>query len=362
LIDKLEFVHQIFPNLSTFSAVTTIFSWHINKAGNKEDGNMKKLGIRITALLFLIVITLPQTADAARLLIPGGQVIGMALEDDSVCVTGFDDTLGAAAKSAGLQVGDQILMVDQTPVKCPEDIRTALSKNDGTVVLAVRRGKSERQIKFCPAATKNGPKLGLYLKQGVTGIGTVTWYDPQNGKFGALGHGVNTPAGTLLKLKKGSVYEAQVLSVKKGCIGDPGQLMGAVTSGKLSGSISQNASQGVFGIMEKRSSLEPMPTAQIADIHEGSAKILSTVNGSSPREYSVEILKIYPNADRAGRNMLLKVTDPVLLATTGGIVQGMSGSPIIQDGKLVGAVTHVLVNDPTTGYGIFIENMLDAAA
>ena len=323
---------------------------------------MKKLGIQITALFFLFVLTLPQKAEAARLLIPGGQVIGMALEDQSVTVAGFDETLGAPAKSAGLQVGDQILKIGKTAVRCPEDVRAALSKSDGKVAVTVRRGQRERRLEFCPKATEKGPKLGVFLKQGVTGIGTVTWYDPDSNTFGALGHGVNTGTGKLLQLERGSVYDARVFSVKKGRIGDPGQLMGAVTDGKALGMISKNTVQGVFGKLEKRSRLEPMPAAEASQIREGCAKILSTVGGDTPREYSVEILKIYPNADHTGRNMLLKVTDPELLATTGGIVQGMSGSPIIQDGKLVGAVTHVLVNDPTTGYGIFIENMLDAAA
>ena len=323
---------------------------------------MKKLGIKITAFLMLLTLTLPQQVAASRLLIPGGQVIGMTLEDDTVSVAGFDEELGSAAKAAGLQAGDQIIKIGKKQICCPQDVRVALKESDGSVVLTVRRGKSERQVKFCPAATENGPKLGVFLKQGVTGIGTVTWYDPQSGAFGALGHGVNTPAGKLLKLEKGNVYEAAVLSVKKGRIGDPGQLVGAVTGGEALGSLSKNTVRGVFGSMEKKSCLEPMPTAENSQIREGKAQILSTVAGETPREYSVEILKIYPNPDQAGRNMLLKVTDPELLATTGGIVQGMSGSPIIQDGKLVGAVTHVLVNDPTTGYGIFIENMLEAAA
>ena len=323
---------------------------------------MKKMGMNIAAFLLLIGLVIPQWADAARLLIPGGQVIGMALEDDSVTVAGFDEKLGQAAKAAGLQIGDQILKIDKTPVHCREDVRSALSESNGTVSLTVRRGKAQRQLTFCPKATAQGPKLGVLLKQGVTGIGTVTFYDPDNGSFGALGHGVNTPAGKLLKLEKGAVYSAQVYSVKKGKIGDPGQLMGALTDSTQLGTLKQNTVQGVFGKLEKQSYLEPMPAAEASQIREGEAKILSTVDGTSPREYSVEIVKIYPNADRSGRNMLLKVTDPALLETTGGIVQGMSGSPIIQDGKLIGAVTHVLVNDPTMGYGIFIENMLDAAA
>ena len=146
---------------------------------------MKKLGIKITAFLMLLTLTLPQQVAASRLLIPGGQVIGMTLEDDSVSVAGFDETLGAAAKTAGLQVGDQIVKIGKKQICCPQDVRAALKESDGTVVLTVRRGKSERQVKFCPAATEDGPKLGVFLKQGVTGIGTVTWYDPQSGAFGA---------------------------------------------------------------------------------------------------------------------------------------------------------------------------------
>jgi stage IV sporulation protein B len=152
-----------------------------------------------------------------------------------------------------------------------------------------------------------------------------------------------------------------VLSVRRGKAGQPGQLMGALSASNPLGTLGENTPMGVFGTCGGWKG-QPMPTAEASQIHTGAATILSTVNGETPQEYSVEILKIYANSDKMGRNLLLKVTDPRLLQTTGGIVQGMSGSPIIQDGKLVGAVTHVLVNDPTTGYGIFIENMLDAAA
>jgi stage IV sporulation protein B len=152
------------------------------------------------------------------------------------------------------------------------------------------------------------------------------------------------------------------LSVKRGKCGDPGQLRGTVNAGKALGTVEKNAPQGVFGTLNTGWNGDALETAQRTQVHTGAATIRSTVTGDTPQEYSVEILKIYPGNRPEGRNMLLKITDPTLLNTTGGIVQGMSGSPIIQDGKLIGAVTHVLVNDPTTGYGIFIENMLDAAA
>ena len=204
--------------------------------------------------------------------------------------------------------------------------------------------------------------MGVYLKQGITGVGTVTWYDPESGNFGALGHGVNDPDGKLIAMEQGEVYQATVLSVKTGKSGTPGQLMSAVTGTGVIGNLSKNTVQGVFGNAQLSGNEEMLPVGQKEDVHTGSATIRSTVAGNQVQEYSVEVLKVYPNSGPTGRNMLLKVTDPDLLAATGGIVQGMSGSPIIQDGKLVGAVTHVLVNDPTTGYGIFIENMLDAVA
>ena len=322
---------------------------------------MKKLAFT-AAFLFLFIGALPQSAQAARLLVPGGQVIGMNLQDHSVTVTAFHEELGAAAKKAGLKQGDRIIKIDDNPVTSAGQIRQILEKSDGDVELSVARGKSTKSIRFSPAATKDGPKLGVYLKEGITGIGTVTWYDPQADAFGALGHGVNTPGGDLADMESGAVYDATVMAIRKGQRGKPGQLMGALTGTEPTGELCKNTSRGVFGNMESSTKTEPLPIAQADDIRTGPATIRSTIESSCPQEYSVEILKIYPERTDSGRNMLLKVTDPELLATTGGIVQGMSGSPIIQDGKLVGAVTHVLVNDPTTGYGIFIENMLDAAA
>ena len=204
--------------------------------------------------------------------------------------------------------------------------------------------------------------MGLTLRRGLTGIGTVTWYDPESGSFGALGHGVSTADGKLMPMTCGTACKAKVLSVTPGQQGKPGQLQGAPDDTTPIATLTKNTQQGVFGTATIPFPGTPTETAPSEEIHPGPAKILSTVTGTTTKEYDVEILKIYAANRNPQRNLLLKITDPKLLQTTGGIVQGMSGSPIIQDGKLVGAVTHVLVNDPTTGYGIFIENMLDAAA
>ena len=314
------------------------------------------------AATFACIILLSPTAFAARELVPVGEVIGIELADGSVTIAALDDELGKPAQAAGLQPGDTIVSMDGKKVTCAQDVRRALQRSNGMVTITVVRDDKEKELTLTPSITPDGPKMGVYLKQGVTGVGTVTWYDPDTGSFGALGHGVNTQDGKLLTMDTGNAYFASVQSVKKGTVGEPGQLMGAMTDPAPLGQITSNTHQGIFGKTQAGWNADTLPVATKQQIKTGPATIRSTVAGNQVQEYSVEILKIYPNSDSSGRNMLLKVTDPALLSATGGIVQGMSGSPIIQDGKLVGAVTHVLVNDPTTGYGIFIENMLDAAA
>ena len=297
---------------------------------------------------------------AADCLIPVGRVIGLELHNDIVTVAAYDDTL-TAAREAGIQIGDEILEIDDVVIDSAEDVRQALNHSDGAVDLLISRDGKECQLSLEPAVTSSGPKLGVYLRQGITGIGTVTYYDPDTETFGTLGHAVSDGKGAPLEMTRGSAYPAAVVSVQKGKAGQPGQLKGALRSEQLLGTLSGNTDRGVFGTAASAWEGEAIPVASYSEIQTGPAAIRSTVDESGPRDYSVEILKIYPQSRSDGRNLLIKVTDPDLLQTTGGIVQGMSGSPIIQDGKLVGAVTHVLVNQPDTGYGIFIENMLDAA-
>ena len=318
---------------------------------------MKRMlrGIVLTAVL---IFGLPLNAHAARLLVPVGEVIGLQLQDGTVTVAAFDDVLGAGAKAAGLRIGDEILNVEGAAVHSAADVKAALERCADTAEVTVRRGGKHHSLRLPALATAEGRKLGIYLRQGVAGIGTVTWYDPATNVFGTLGHGVNCRSG-LLQLKEGSAYTARVQGVVRGKSGDPGQLRGE--AGAVCGQLLRNTPQGVFGINPGGWPGEPLPVAAFSEVKTGSAHIRSTVGDMGVREYSVEILKIYPQDRPDGRHFLLRVTDPALLETTGGIIQGMSGSPIIQDGKIVGAVTHVLVNDPTRGYGIFIENMLDAA-
>ena len=313
---------------------------------------MKRIFRAVSAAVLLIGF-LPLTARAEQLLIPVGRVIGIQLQSGSVTVAAFDDAYGSSAREAGLRIGDEILKIDDHIVTSSRDVRSALDGSGSAVLLTVRRNGRISTIPLEPVCSEGARRLGVYLRQGIAGIGTVTWYDPETGTFGTLGHGVSDGKGNLVKMTVGQAYEADILSVAKGKCGDPGQLKGSADAGEIFGVLTRNTPHGVFGLTQKGWTGTAIPTADYAEIKSGAAVIRSTGDDRGPREYSVEILKIDPEGRSGCGNRLLNAT--------GGIVQGMSGSPIIQDGKLVGAVTHVLVNDPTMGYGIYIENMLEAA-
>ena len=313
----------------------------------------------------LMCLALPVRA-AGRELVAGGQTVGIKLFSDGVVVIGLaqvETERGAASPgtACGLQVGDVIDSVDGKAVESSEQF-AAMLQQGGTLDLYVQRGDQSLTIAATPAMGRDGTyRLGAWVRDSMAGIGTVTYYDPVTGAFGALGHGItDTDTGLLIPLGDGAVMESVVKAVKKGRAGDPGELRGQFNLQEDLGTLAANTGQGVFGVMDRLAVKGTvLPTAAWEDVKEGAAVIRANVMGDSVEEYEVRILR---RLDRAGeQNMLVEVTDPRLLETTGGIVQGMSGSPIIQDGKLVGAVTHVLVNDPTRGYGIFIENMLEAA-
>ena len=315
---------------------------------------MKKQANRlILAVCAAIILTISAQA-APKMLVPGGYAVGISLDTKGVVVTGFEE--GSAAKEAGIKKGDLILAVDGEQIDTAAALKE-LVKNDDLVLTVLRDG-IETEFSVQP---KTG-KIGAYVRDHMAGIGTLTYYDPETNAFGALGHGVNDGSScVLIPMEKGSLVETSVTEVKKGKSGTPGELKGKLEPDHVLGNVERNCAYGLFGSMTSPVGTEAIPMAAPDEIKTGKATILSTVSDQQIKEYDVQILRLYPQANDTGRNLLLKVTDKDLLDVTGGIVQGMSGSPIIQDGKLVGAVTHVLVNDPTRGYGIFIENMLDAA-
>ena len=300
-------------------------------------------------------------------LYPGGMPFGVRFMTDGVTVVGFSDIDVDGKKvnpalTAGVKRGDVILQVDGVPLENAADLTERIENGKGdTVTLLCRRGKKEVEIRVTPifCAEENRYKTGIWVRDSGAGIGTVTFLLPESGAFAGLGHGIcDAENGEPIPIRRGSISDVTISSVVKGTPGDPGELKGYFNPGKV-GSLLGNSSYGVWGVYSDLPDLscEPMSVAQKDEVREGDATILCTLADNVTREYAVRLSSVDPGANGA-KCFTVKVTDPRLLAETGGIVQGMSGSPVLQNGKLVGAVTHVLVNDPTTGYGIFLENML----
>lgn len=300
---------------------------------------------------------------SARMLVPVGHTVGIKLFARGVLVVKLPEG-DTPARDCGLQTGDVIVECGGVRVDSTEQFRALLQENqDASTDLQVRREGQSVTLSVAPQRNDQGDyAIGAWIRDSMAGIGTVTFYDPETGAFGALGHGItDTDTALLMPFASGSVLPSTVKAVKAGTVGEAGELRGDFDLTSELGQLSANTNAGIFGTLAAGAMedlAEPMPVADPEQVHPGPATILANVQGDSVEAYDIEILKVLDSQD--GRDLLLSVTDPDLLAITGGIVQGMSGSPILQDGTFVGAVTHVLLNDPTKGYGIFLETMLSA--
>lgn len=302
-----------------------------------------------------------------------GSPVGIYMETDGVLIIDSGEIRNAEGILQSpaehiVQPGDYIRKVDGEVLESKKQLIKMVSENQGTPMeMEVMRNNERIKISLTPVQTEDGSyKLGLWVRDNIQGIGTLTYID-ESGRFGALGHGISdVDTGEQLNIEQGELYDARILSVQKGTSGSPGELRGIIDYQdylKL-GEICKNTANGITGRLHtgKGAALhrEAYEITLKQDLQTGPAHILSDV-GDGVKEYDIEIVKIDRNAKDSNKSFVIQVTDPELLSKTGGIVQGMSGSPIIQNGKLAGAVTHVLVNDPARGYGIFIENMLEAA-
>ncbi|MBQ3054757.1 MAG: SpoIVB peptidase [Oscillospiraceae bacterium] len=320
--------------------------------------------------LWILILAMLAVPAFAKDLVPIGHTTGIKIFCDGVMVVrcvpiNTENGQNAPAKDAGIQPGDVVMRVGEIPVRTNEELQAAIKSGD-PVTLTVRRAGKEEMVSVTPICDETGAyRIGLWVRDSMAGIGTVTYYDPETGAFGALGHGIcDTDTNGLIPMKSGSVMQSQVREVRKGEVGTPGELVGDYDLKHDCGVLNSNTEHGIFGRFTENVDFlsgVAIPVAEKNEIKVGPATILSNIQGNDVRKYQIEITQVFAKNEENGKSMMIKITDPELLAQTGGIVQGMSGSPIIQDGKLVGAVTHVLVNDPTRGYGIFIENMLDAA-
>lgn len=347
------------------------YTIHIAASGTMEANEEYNAEVKLFG--FIPIKNVEIDVLPAAEVIPGGKTVGIKLFTRGLMCVGTEKLSGEngqnvdALKDADIKNADMILRANGAELHTVEQFGEIVSESNGEpLTLLVERGGEQTEKKLTPVKTKDGYKLGLWVRDSTAGIGTVTFVDKNTKLYGALGHPItDVDTGALMPVEQGSISDTKIVDVKKGKRGEPGELCGLFDqSGSGKGVIVKNTARGIFGILESGydagMSQEAVSVASKAQIHTGKAEIYSNVENNRVEKFEVEIVKIMKHAVD-DKNMVVHVTDQRLLDKTGGIVQGMSGSPILQDGKIVGAVTHVFVNDPTRGYGIFIENMLAEA-
>lgn len=320
---------------------------------------------QITALKVIPVKDITVNVTKRRYVGLGGDVFGIKLYTKGIIVVSIDSVTTASgsrdpAVSAGLKCGDVITHINGKTAMNSSQMTDAVELSQGkTLRLSVERNGEMLELSLKPEMSVNGSyKAGIWVRDSSAGIGTITFYDDNAHIFGGLGHGVcDVDTGKIMPLNNGEAVRARVNGFYKSSAGNPGELCGVFSDIAL-GSLRVNCETGVYGELLQPSGAKTLPVALESEVKLGAAKMITTIDDSGPQYYDIEITKIYPSSDPSSRNMIIKVTDPELLEKTGGIVQGMSGSPIVQNSMLVGAVTHVFVNDPTQGYGIFANRML----
>ena len=305
-------------------------------------------------------------------LIPGGMALGVAMRTEGVLIVGVSEVAEGVspAKAAGLQAGDVIRSVDGSPVTTAESL-TALLNQCGSqqVHIVYERAGESRSALLTPYRDEatGAVRLGAWVRDSTAGVGTLSFYDPDTGRYAALGHAITDgDTGSVLSVSEGQVLRASIVAVQKGASGAPGELKGSfLREGEVLGDIRRNSILGIYGTLDQAAEnpLYPdgLPIGLRSGVHTGAATILSSVDGEGVQEYTIEITRVNQQSSPAPKSMVIRVTDERLLEKTGGIVQGMSGSPIIQDGRIIGAVTHVFVSDPTQGYGLYVDWMLEEA-
>lgn len=324
--------------------------------------NFKKFFNKLLIFLFIIsIFIIPKTCLAyTNKVILGGQNLGIEVNSNGVLVVGFYKVGNASPGAlAGLKIGDRIIGIDNTVINDITDLSFSSSVlNDKIKITYIRNGNKETTDLKLYKDSSGVYKTGLYVKDSIIGIGTLTFIDPKTSMYGALGHEIiEKTTGQKFEIASGKIFESEITSITKSERNNPGEKNATYNASKIYGTITKNGVNGIFGNYTgqiNRNNL--IDVANTSEIELGKATIRTVISGSEVKEYEIEILKIYPNNET--KNILFKVVDEELISKTGGIVQGMSGSPIIQNNKIVGAVTHVISDDATKGFGIFITNML----
>lgn len=318
----------------------------------------------------ITVNVIPKTS-----VVPLGNAVGLKLYTSGVLVVGMSEIEGLdnnkykPYENTGIEEGDMIVEANEDTVTCTADLLNTVNSSQGNMVSIkyVRDGETLETSITPVKGSDNKYKLGLWVRDAAAGVGTVSFYEPSTRTFAALGHGIqDVDTGKLLDIAKGDFITTKIVSIVKGKKGSPGKIQGSIENCTVIGEVYKNTEFGVYGKVNNVSALnvdasKAMEVATRDEIKTGPAKIMCTLENNKTKEYDVEIEKIYVNNNENNKSMLVKVTDKELIEKTGGIIQGMSGSPIIQNNKVIGALTHVLVNDPQTGYGVFADLMIKQA-
>ncbi len=336
----------------------------LNKTKVNEVG---KIDLNLSLFQLFTVKNIQVNVIPKTTVVPVGVAIGMKLYTDGVLVVGMSEIEGKKPyENSGIQEGDRIIQINQNDIDNTEDLMQVVNECNGQEI-TVKYVREEETITTSMTPVKNGDnqyKLGLWVRDAAAGVGTMTFYEPSTKMFATLGHGIfDIDTSELIKIENGELVTTNILSISKGEKGKPGEIRGTIESGYTIGEISKNTNFGVFGMLTKPSYFSiteenAMEVCLREEIQTGKAQIICELENGKREYYDIEIQKIFLNNNQDNKSMLIKVTDERLLEKTGGIIQGMSGAPIIQNGKFVGAVTHVLVNDPTMGYGVFADIML----
>ena len=339
-------------------------SSNINK--NKVS-NIGKLDVKLNLFGKFKVKDMTVNVIPNTKVIPVGKAIGMKLYTDGVLVVGMSEINGKKPyENTGIQEGDRIIEINNEKVDSTDELIETVNKSNGKqIAVKYKRNEDIITTSIEPAKTDDDQyKLGLWVRDAAAGVGTMTFYEPSSGMFAALGHGItDIDTSDLIQIANGELVTTNILSIVKGEKGAPGEIRGTIENGVSFGNIYKNTKYGVYGNVLNKSRLEvnsaeEMEVALRNEIKTGKAQILCELQDGKIERYEIEIQKLLINNNEDNKSMVIKVTDKRLIEKTGGIIQGMSGAPIIQNGKFVGAVTHVLVNDPTIGYGVFADIMI----
>ncbi|MFW2487580.1 SpoIVB peptidase [Clostridium chromiireducens] len=341
----------------------------INKSGENDD----EYEIKFLGMIPLKSLQVQKIKELE--LYPGGNPIGVRVNSEGVLIVGYSDIEidnkkeESPGKVGGLEIGDVILKINDEEMENSLDLLKTIKECDKEDIKVdiLRNGENLSKIIHLKKENNKDYKIGLWIRDSTAGVGTMTFFDAKTKKFGALGHPItDCDTNEPFLIKKGDVLESSIISVRKGERGSPGELKGIfLNEENPTGSIDKNTQSGIFGEIKNTEALnkkiKPLKVGFRDEITTGKAKIITTIDETGPQEYDIEIEKLLNQSNAGSKSMVIKITDPRLLEKTGGIVQGMSGSPIIQNGKIIGAITHVLINKPDTGYGIYIEWMLQDA-